>query len=49
MYADVKRINRMVEILGLIDGGKSITPKGLARHFGVAEKDHLPRHGVFPD
>jgi len=46
--ADVKRINRMVEILGLIDSGKAITPKGLAKHFGVAERTIYRDMACFP-
>ena len=33
--ADLKRINRMVAILSLIDRGENATPKGLAEHFTV--------------
>jgi predicted DNA-binding transcriptional regulator YafY len=36
--ADMKRINRMVAILGKIDRGDKVTPKGLAGHFGVSER-----------
>ena len=46
--ADVKRINRMVEILGLVDSGKAITPKGLAKHFGVAERTIYRDMACFP-
>ena len=33
--ADLKRINRMVNILSMIDRREHATPKGLAEHFGV--------------
>jgi len=36
--ADTSRINRLVSILGMIDKGKSATPRGLAEHFGVSEQ-----------
>ncbi len=36
--ADMKRVNRMVEILSLIDKGGKVTAKGLAERFGVAER-----------
>ena len=32
---DLKRINRMLEILSIIDRGKPVTPKDLAEHFSV--------------
>ncbi len=35
--ADMKRINRMVSILSMIERGGKVTPKGLARPFGVCE------------
>jgi len=36
--ADLKRINRMVSILSMIDGRERVTPKGLADHFGTSER-----------
>ncbi len=33
--ADLKRINRMIEILSIIDRGKHVASKDLADHFGV--------------
>ena len=36
--ADLKRINRMVGILSLIDRSGKVTPKGLAEKFAVAER-----------
>jgi predicted DNA-binding transcriptional regulator YafY len=36
--ADMKRINRMVGILSMIDRGGKVTPKGLAERYGVAER-----------
>ena len=36
--ADIKRINRLVEILSIIDRRTKATPKGLAEHFGVSEQ-----------
>lgn len=36
--ADLKRINRMVGILSMIDRGGKVTPKGLAEHFGTSER-----------
>jgi predicted DNA-binding transcriptional regulator YafY len=36
--ADLKRINRMVGILSMIDRGGKVTPKGLAGHFGASER-----------
>ena len=36
--ADLKRINRMVGILSMIDGRERVTPKGLADHFGTSER-----------
>ena len=36
--ADMKRVNRMVEILSLIDKGGKVTAKVLAERFGVVER-----------
>lgn len=36
--ADLKRINRMVGILSMIDRGGKVTPKGLAENFGTSER-----------
>lgn len=35
---DLRRLERMVEMLSLIDRGETVTPKSLAAHFGVAER-----------
>lgn len=36
--ADSTRLHRLIEILNMIDKGKTVTPKGLADHFGVHER-----------
>ena len=36
--ADMKRINRMVSILSMIERGGKVTPKGLAEHFSASER-----------
>ena len=34
----MKRINRMVSILSMIERGGKVTPKGLAEHFSASER-----------
>lgn len=36
--ADLKRLNRLVGILSMLDRGQHVTPKGLAEHFGVTAR-----------
>lgn len=36
--ADLKRLNRMVGILSMLDRGEHSTTKGLAEHFGVTAR-----------
>lgn len=35
---DLKRLERFVEMLSMIDRGEAVTPTSLAAHFGVAER-----------
>lgn len=35
---DLKRLERLVEILRMIDRGETVTPKGLAAHFGITDR-----------
>ena len=35
---DLKRLERLVEILRIIDQGETVTPKGLAAHFGITDR-----------